>query len=132
MKINLEKFQKFLTKLLKDGYRILPSISKSKKLEKDDYVYKEKFSLEEKFSFSMGQYPDNISIYGYIIEFKISIFWHIYWSKKFYKTKESAIDALNQLNEIERVNDMEFRLIPLFILNDVQWRDYVVSQIIKN
>jgi hypothetical protein len=131
MKNNFKDFQNFISKLLKEGYNMLPGISEPKKLEKDNYVYKEKFLLEEKFSISIGQYPENISIYGYIIEFKISRFWHIYYSKKFYKTKESAIDALNQLNKCKCI-DQEFRLVPLFTMNNIQWRDYTISQIIKN
>ena len=132
MKNNLKDFQNFIIKLLKDGYNMLPGISESKKFEKDNYVYKEKFSLEEKFSISIGQYPENITVYGYIIEFKMSIMWHIYWSKKFYKTKESAIDALNQLNKWRSINSMEYRIVPLFTLNNIQWRDYIISQIIEN
>ena len=131
MKNNLKDFQNFIIKLLKDGYNMLPGISESKKFEKDNYVYKEKFSLEEKFSVSIGQYPENITIYGYIIEYKISIFWHIYHSKKFYKTKISAIDALNQLNKFKCINH-EYRIVPLFKLNNIQWRDYTISQIINN
>ena len=132
MKNNFKDFQNFITKLLKEGYNMLPGISEPKKLEKDNYVYKEKFSLEEKFSISIGQYPENITVYGYIIEFKMSIMWHIYWSKKFYKTKESAIDALNQLNKWRSINSMEYRIVPLFTLNNIQWRDYIISQIIEN
>lgn len=132
MKNNFKDFQNFITKLLKEGYNMLPGISEPKKLEKDNYVYKEKFSLEEKFSISIGQYPENITVYGYIIEFKMSIMWHIYWSKKFYKTKESAIDALNQLNKWRSINSMEYRIVPLFTMNNIQWRDYIISQIIEN
>lgn len=132
MKNNFKDFQNFITKLLKEGYNMLPGISEPKKLEKDNYVYKEKFLLEEKFSISIGQYPENITVYGYIIEFKMSIMWHIYWSKKFYKTKESAIDALNQLNKWRSINSMEYRIVPLFTMNNIQWRDYIISQIIEN
>lgn len=132
MKNNFKDFQNFITKLLKEGYSMLPGISEPKKLEKDNYVYKEKFSLEEKFSISIGQYPENITVYGYIIEFKMSIMWHIYWTKKFYKTKESAIDALNQLNKWRSINSMEYRIVPLFTMNNIQWRDYIISQIIEN
>ena len=132
MKNNFKDFQNFITKLLKEVYNMLPGISEPKKLEKDNYVYKEKFSLEEKFSISIGQYPENINVYGYIIEFKMSIMWHIYYSKKFYKTKISAIDALNQLNKWRSINSMEYRIVPLFTMNNIQWRDYIISQIIEN
>lgn len=131
MKNNFTDFQNYISKLLKEGYNMLPGISKSKKLEKDNYVYKEKFSLEEKFSISIGEYPENITVYGYIIEFKMSIMWHIYYSKRFYKTKQSAIDALNQLNKCKFINE-EYRIVPLFTMNKIQWRDYTIFQIINN
>ena len=131
MKNNFKNFRNYILKLLKQGYNSLPGISEPKKWKMDNYVYKEKFSLEEKFSISIGEYPENISIYGYVLEYKTSVFWHIYWTKKFYKTKESAIDALNQLNKF-RCIDQEFRIVPLFTMNKIQWRDYTIFQIINN
>jgi len=131
MKNNFKDFQNFISKLLKQGYNKLPGISEPKKWVMDNYVIKEKFSLEEKFSFSIGEYPENITVYGYIIEYKISNSWHIYITKKFYKNKISAIDALNQLNKYKAINE-EFRIVPLFKLNETQWRDYTISQIINN
>lgn len=131
MKNNFTDIQNYISKLLKYGYKALLSISKPKKLEKDYYVYKEKFSLEEKFSVSIGNYPENIKVYGYIIEHKMTIFWHIYWTKKFYKDKETAIEALNQINRFHSINQ-EFRIVPLFTMDTIQWRDYSIYQIINN
>lgn len=77
---------------------------------------------------------DNIQIYGWAVESRYHYNgqwtnWYTHWNHKIYNGKEVAIDACAKMGTHM---SNEYRVIPLFRMNDSQYRDHKLNRILPN
>lgn len=71
------------------------------------------YIIEQKWdsSYSNGNKDEN----GELIRYPLYIPWHLTYSKKFYKLKSSAEEAIMQMKKSHSNLNIEFRIIPLYL-----------------
>lgn len=77
-------------------------------------------------------------IYGWSLEFRCKYNdkwnnWEVYWNKKIYSNRESAISAaINIKNTTFRNTGYEFRVRVLYSMDATEWRDWTIEQVLKS
>lgn len=77
---------------------------------------------------------DDIKLYGWIIEMKYLKYnggWENYWNKRVYHSKEVAMEAINQISTTGWFRDYEFRIRPLYHIDNQYFRDIKISKLLK-
>jgi hypothetical protein len=103
------------------------------KMDKDEYYYslKEKFTLKEQIKLD----DEELKVYGWIVEMKGKTYdwqrWENYWNKKVYHSRIIAMEALNQVSNIGYFNDYEFRIRPLYEVDNQYYRNIKISKLLK-
>lgn len=103
------------------------------KMDKDEYYYslENKFSFEEQIEFK----DDDLKVYGWIVEMKSRKYerlgWENYWNKRVYHSRVVAMEALNQVSNVGYFNDYEFRIRPLYEVDNQYYRNIKISKLLK-
>lgn len=92
------------------------------------YTWSKKYLMTVK----VEEPPFNKTPFGWILQFRLKD-WEVEWSssKKVYNDYGTAIHALMQKEKDDVLNGKEFRIKPIYIYDNQEWRDYQVSQIIE-
>lgn len=71
---------------------------------------------------------ENFKIYGWIIESNYRESWYHY-NNKIYQNRDICVSALNN---IQKLNNLEYRIKPLYSDNDNYYRNMVISRILSD
>jgi len=130
---NLWKHIKSLRTL---GYKMLPN------LNREYYMYKRaEFQAKHCFSLDIKDEEatiEDIYVYGWVIEMSWKDRkeeWHNHWNHTLYNSKESAMDAINQMSFVSRsgYNGMSYhmRVLPLYNFKNNGFRSYIITKILQ-
>jgi hypothetical protein len=92
-----------------------------------------KYQVKEMGEFTI-QGVGELTPYGYSIECRFKIHpdsdksWSTYWTNKIYNSEQSAINAILQMNDINK--DMIFRIVPLYKSDVTNIREIKISELI--
>jgi hypothetical protein len=92
-------------------------------LNKEEFVYRESDIITDDYHILIEEKSndDDLYIYGWIIEENFRTFidnhiiWSQHWKRKIYTSKDSALDAINQLRISKFPTKDRFRIKPLYI-----------------
>ncbi len=117
------KFLKYIKRL---GFQSLPNYNG------DRYIFKEDiYRLDFKFQIDIEKEIDPIDdlyIYGWAIEYALDKDrWVNHWNHKIYSSKESALDAINQIED----SSLIYRIKPMYTFKNNGWRNHIINKIIK-
>lgn len=104
-------------------------------IKQEEYVYQESDLITDDFELLVQEKSngDDFYIYGWIIEenypkFRDGDFWSQHWKRKIYTTKDSALDAINQIRLYSSRD--KFRIKPLYSFRNNGWRNHIINKII--
>ena len=79
---------------------------------------------------------DDVKIYGWSLEFRYKDLrggwysWSTYWNNRIYASRSSALQAATKIYPSYR-EDYEFRVLPLYKMNEPEYREYKIHQLIN-
>ena len=131
----------FVNKLLLNfGFKIMPIMNY------DYYVYRDgglkteyQYSIDISNEVSLG----DAYVYGYIIETRRTNYpshypkeyryrWSNHSNHKILKTKESALESINQFKRSSYYDNEEFRILPMYSFKGSAYRTYLINKIIED
>lgn len=79
---------------------------------------------------------DNIKVYGWAIEMRFTNIercqWSNHWNHVIYNSRDNALEAIMQFKGSGIYNNIEFRILPLYNINQEFWRDIKIYKILKD
>ena len=93
-----------------------------------------KYAVAESMNIKVQASAEDVQIYGWTLEvrWKHNGEWHqwmTYWNHRIYQTRQSAIDAAIKVYPSYQ-EDYEWRVAPLYKMNEPQFRDYQIDQLL--
>jgi len=79
---------------------------------------------------------DDVHVYGWTLEFRYKNIngeyfpWSTYWNHRIYVSRRSALDAATKI--IKYFKECEWRILPLYKMNEPQYRDYKIDQLLHS
>lgn len=93
-----------------------------------------RYAIADNMNIKVQDSVENIQVYGWTLEVrcKNNGEWHqwmTYWNHRIYQTRQSAMDAAIKVYPSYN-KDYEWRIAPLYKMNDPQFRDYQIDQLL--
>lgn len=93
-----------------------------------------RFAISESMNIKVQASADDVQVYGWTLEvrWKHNGEWHqwmTYWNHRIYQSRQSALDAAIKVYPSHH-KDYEWRIAPLYKMNEPQWRDYQIDQLL--
>lgn len=94
------------------------------------------YAIADSQTIKVQSVADDVQVYGWTLEFRYKdrngkwYSWSTYWNHRVYVSKSSAIDAATKINKIWR-EDCEWRVLPLYKMNEPQYREYKIDQLLS-
>lgn len=90
------------------------------------------WSLKYISSIKIEEPPPNKNPIGWILQYRYTK-WNTEWhsSKKVYVNSGAALHAVMQMKRDNGAQDTEYRIKPIYMYEDHEWRDYQIYQIIQ-
>lgn len=78
---------------------------------------------------------DDVSVYGWTLEIRYKMngewcSWFTYWNNRIYNSRGSALEAATKVYPSYQ-EGYEFRISPLYKMNELQFRDYKIDQLLS-
>lgn len=106
------------------------------------YIDGRGYAIEKSTKIEVQSVPSDVNVYGWTIEIQTTNTdnlgnktWSnwLRWSKKIYSTRNSAITAAIQTGgSYFKSNDYRYKVIPLYSMNEQQFRDYKLDLLLSN
>jgi len=95
-----------------------------------------RFAIADTMDIKVQASADDVQVYGWTLEvrWKHNGEWHqwmAYWNHRIYQTRQSALDAAIKVYPSYH-KDYEWRIAPLYKMNEPQWRDYQIDQLLND
>lgn len=95
-----------------------------------------RFAIADRMNIKVQASADDVQVYGWTLEvrWKHNGEWHqwmTYWNHRIYQTRQSALDAAIKVYPSYH-KDYEWRITPLYKMNEPQFRDYQIDQLLNN
>jgi len=110
---------------------------KSKKLVDLYDVNGKRYAITDSMNIKVQASAEDVQVYGWTLEvrWKHNGEWHqwmTYWNHRIYQTRQSALDAAIKVYPATHQKDYEWRIAPLYKMNDPQFRDYQIDQLLNH
>lgn len=92
------------------------------------------YIIEDSSYIKVQSSSDDVQVYGWTLEAKYDngdgrTHWYTHWNHRIYQSRESAVDASLKIG----VNfNKEYRIMPLYIMTQPQYRDYKIDKVLGN
>lgn len=119
---------------------------KPKKVEKvkDHYnselmrytINNKEYAIADSQIIKIQSVADDVSVYGWSLEVRWKdtsgewYNWMTYWNHRIYASRSSALDAATKIYPSYK-EGYEWRIVPLYKMNEPQFRDYKIDQLLK-
>ena len=95
-----------------------------------------RFAISDSMDIKVQASADDVQVYGWTLEvrWKHNGEWHqwmTYWNHRIYQSRQSALDAAIKVYPSYH-KDYEWRITPLYKMNEPQFRDYQIDQLLNN
>ena len=95
-----------------------------------------RFAIADRMNIKVQASADDVQVYGWTLEvrWKHNGEWHqwmTYWNHRIYQTRQSALDAAIKVYPSYH-KDYEWRITPLYKMNEPQFRDYQIDQLLND
>jgi len=93
-----------------------------------------RFAIADSMDIKVQASASDVKVYGWTLEvrWKHNGEWHqwmTYWNHRIYQSRQSALDAAIKVYPSHH-KDYEWRIAPLYKMNEPQWRDYQIDQLL--
>ncbi len=117
-----------ITNIFKRKDKIITSEGTLKEVTKPVII-----SVNNKDYIKVQSSSEDVKVYGWTLEVRYknndgTSHWYTHWNHRIYQTRESAVDAALKIGTIDR----EYRVNPLYIMTQPQYRDYKIDKILDN
>ena len=93
-----------------------------------------RYAIADSMNIKVQASAEDVQVYGWALEvrWKHNGDWHqwmTYWNHRIYQSRQSAMDAAIKVYPSYQ-KDYEWRIAPLYKMNEPQWRDYQIDQLL--
>jgi hypothetical protein len=95
-----------------------------------------RFAIADSMNIKVQASAENVQVYGWTLEVRWKhdggwYPWMTYWNHRIYQTRQSALDAATKVYPSYQ-KDYEWRIAPLYKMNEPQFRDYQIDQLLND
>jgi len=94
------------------------------------------YAIADSMNIKVQASAENVQVYGWTLEVRWKhdggwYPWMTYWNHRIYQTRQSALDAATKVYPSYQ-KDYEWRIAPLYKMNEPQFRDYQIDQLLND
>lgn len=92
--------------------------------------------IEDTLFIKIQASADDVKVYGWSLEMRSKYneswsTWHSYYNNRIYQSKETAMDAYIKVCPVSPHPHHEYRVTPLYIMTNPQYRDYKIEKLLS-
>lgn len=129
-------------KMCKSGFTLLPDVDGYRYVTNIDwsikpYAGKQEFTFDKEIDLGEQQkfIDDNLKIYGWSVEIKWvnnqNSSWTNHWNHRIYNSRSVALEAIIQFKKSGIYNNIDFRILPLYVVDNSYIREISINKILK-